>query len=247
MDSLFVEGVAATVSAILVFCGSVWLLLALVLGPRLAYFVTASITLGFVLMMGGVWMYGEPLGPVGELPSWRSVGAAETAAETGFGPAAEFPEGGWFEANAEEKAETEAKASAEGEAPDVLEEAIADGDIQVFENVDQAQVDGDSTRLLDRDGTIFAAVRFEPAPVVEEETDAPGDDDISPEEGDGPAEDDQAPTPGPPEDAEAFVILERDPGNPKSMARLISGLTLGLLLLHLFGLSWSEKRARRVP
>lgn len=255
MDSIFVEGVAATLSAILVFCGSVWLLLALVLGPRLAYFVTASITLGFLLLMGVVWSIGEPLGPVGELPSWSAVGAGDAVEETGFGPAGEYPEGNWFEANPDEAAETEAKSGAEGEAPDFLEAAIEDGDVQAFAELDQAAVDTDATRLFDREGVIFAAVRFEPAPTTEdEEPGTGGEGDIRPERGDKPAEDDPAEgaggppgAEGPSPDAEAFVVLERDPGNPLAKARMITLGTLVLFVLHLLGLSWSEKRARQIP
>ena len=54
MDLTFVEGVAAVVSGVIVFCGSVWLLLSMVMGPRLAYFISASLTLGFLLIMGVV-------------------------------------------------------------------------------------------------------------------------------------------------------------------------------------------------
>jgi hypothetical protein len=252
MDSLFVEGVAATVSAILVFCGSVWLLLTLVLGPRLAYFITASVTLGFVLLMGAVWSYGDPLGPVGVLPSWSEVGVAETAADVGFGPAADYPEDPWFEPSADDAEQNEFATAAETEAVDALEAAIEAGDVTAFGSVSEAAADGEGTRLLIQDGDVIAAVRFEVAPAAEEgdtEGDAPGDEDIAPEEGDSPAEDDAAAAEeeAPDPDAEAFVVLERDPGNPLLMARQITAGTFLLFVLHLFGLSRSEKRARRVP
>ena len=252
MDSLFVEGVAATVSAILIFCGSVWLLLALVLGPRLAYFITASVTLGFVLLMGAVWSYGDPLGPVGVLPSWSEVGAAETAADIGFGPAADYPEDPWFEPSADDAEQNEFATAAETEALDALEAAIEAGDVTAFGSVSEAAADGEGTRLLIQDGDVIAAVRFEVLQAEEgdTETDAPGDQDIAPEEGDSPAEDDAAAAAeedAPDPDAEAFVILERDPGNPLLMARQITAGTFLLFVLHLFGLSRSEKRARRVP
>ena len=70
LDTTFLTGSAAFLSAIIVFCGSVFLLLAFVLGARLAYWVTASVTLSFVFIMGAVWSYGTPLGPVGQLPKW---------------------------------------------------------------------------------------------------------------------------------------------------------------------------------
>ncbi|MDQ3915580.1 MAG: hypothetical protein M3323_09685 [Actinomycetota bacterium] len=251
MDSLFVEGVAATVSAVLVFIGSVWLLLALVLGPRLAYFIAASVTLGFLLLMAAVWSYGTPLGPVGELPSWSEVGVAETAAEIQFGPAADYPEGGWFEPSTDDKEQNEFASSAESEAPDELEAAIDKEKITAFTDIDQAAVDSDATRLIEQGGVTYATVRFEVAPAAEEgdeEGDAPSDTDLSAEPGDPPAEDDAAAEEeGPAPDAEAFVVLERHPGNPSLMARQITAGTFVLFVLHLLGLNWSEKRARRVP
>lgn len=244
MDSLFVEGLAATISAIIVFCGSVWLLLALVLGPRLSYFITASVTLGFLLLMGGVWSVGEPLGPVGELPSYAAVGVADTIDAIQFGPAAEYPEGAWVEAG-EDEALVKLKTGAEGAASDELEAAIEAGEVTAFTAATQATIDSDSTRLLEQGGTFYAAVRFEPIPVVEEEGDAPSDQDIAPEKGDTPAEDDAAAQEGPDENAEAFVVLEQDPGNPSGEARMITVGFFALFVLHLLGLSWSEKRARR--
>ena len=247
MDSLFVEGLAATISSIIVFCGSVWLLLALVLGPRLAYFVSASITLGFLLMMGGVWSIGEPLGPVGELPSYALVGAGDTPDEVQFGPASEFPDGGgWVEAG-EDEALAEIKTGAESAAGEELEAAIEEGTITTFEQLADATVDADATRVLDQGGTLYTMVRFEAIPAVPEEGDDPSDQDITPEKGDNPSEDDAAAeeeeVPG--SDAEAFLVLEQDPGDPSGEARMITGAFLILFVAHLFGLSWSEKRARR--
>ncbi len=54
MDLTFVEGIAAAVSGIIIFCGSVWLLLTMIMGARLAYFVSASLFLGFILIKGVV-------------------------------------------------------------------------------------------------------------------------------------------------------------------------------------------------
>lgn len=251
MDSLFVEGVAATVSAIIVFCGSVWLLLALVLGPRLAYFVSASVTLGFMLLMGAVWSVGEPLGPVGELPSWEELGVAETASEIQFGPAAQYPDGPWVEASPDDPEQGEFATAAETEASDALEAAIEKEEITAFTSANQAAVDKDGTRLYLDGDDVYAAVRLEVAPAAEEgdeEGDAAGDQDITPEEGDSPAEDDAAAEEDAPDpDAEVFVMLERHPGNPLLMARQITAGTFLLFVLHLVGLSWSERRARRVP
>ncbi|MDQ3958174.1 MAG: hypothetical protein M3273_07625 [Actinomycetota bacterium] len=245
MDSLFVEGIAATVSAILVFCGSVWLLLTLVLGPRLAYFVTASVTLGFVLLMGVVWSFGTPLGPTGQLPSWSGIGTGETAADVGFGPAADYPDGGgWFEADPEDTAQAALVAEVEGEATDVLEAAIEKGEVTAFEDAADATVDSDATRLLERDGVTYGAVTFEPTPAEGEETgegDTP-EADLPPETGEPEAEE-TAVDPN----AQVIAVLERDPGNPLGKARTITAGTALVFLVHLFGLSRSEKRSRRVP
>ena len=44
---------------------------------------------------------------------------------------------------------------------------------------------------------------------------------------------------------EYLVVMEYDPGNPLGEARMITLGTFILLVLHLVGLSMSEKRARR--
>src|SRR5687767_12067581 len=95
MDETFVVGIAAFISAVIIFCGSVWLLLAVIMGPKLAYFVSASVTLGFLLIMGAVWSYGTPLGPVGVMPSWNGVDAAASGESLDFGPASSYPESPW--------------------------------------------------------------------------------------------------------------------------------------------------------
>ncbi len=74
MDAIFVEGVAAVLAGIIVFCGSVFFLLSLVVGARLAYFITASVTLAFLSIMGVVWSV-NPLGPLPlSLGRWIALG-----------------------------------------------------------------------------------------------------------------------------------------------------------------------------
>ena len=157
---IFIEGVAAVASAVIVFCGSIWLLLMLVLGARLAYFVTATVTLGVLLIMGVVWSINQ-LGPVGQLPSWSGVAAADTAGEADFGSAASYPEGPW-QAVDRDNAQESAKASElESEAADVLEKAIEDGDITEFENASDALATTDDTRFLEQGGATYGGVTFE--------------------------------------------------------------------------------------
>jgi hypothetical protein len=155
VDTTFLTGSAAFLSAVIVFCGSVFLLLALVMGARLAYMVTASITLAFVLMMGLVWSYGDPLGPVGQLPEWHPVDIGTDASQLEFGPAADYPDGWDVPLEGDETV-----GELETTAGDYLATAIADGDVTEFESPTEAQVDPEATRLLDREGSLHGAVTF---------------------------------------------------------------------------------------
>jgi hypothetical protein len=224
MDETFVTGVGAVAAAILVFCGSIWLLLMFVLGPRLAYFVTASITLGFVLIMGLVWSQVE-LGPVGKLPDWLPVAIGEEAADVDFAAADEYPEGPWQPVDEDNEAETGKASELESGATDYLEDAINEGDISIFSTVSDATVKEDSTRLLEQGGTEYGALTLEPVPLTEEE-EAAG---VEPIEG------------------EVLVVMKYDPGNPLGKARTITAGVFVLFVLHLFGLSRAEKKSRAVP
>jgi hypothetical protein len=207
---IFIEGIAAVGSAIIVFCGSVWLLLMLVMGGKLAYFVTATVTLGVLLIMGIVWSTSE-LGPVGEQPSWSTVGIGEDISEIDFGAASSYPDAPWQEVSDDDASATKKKGELESSAPDSLEAAIEDGEVTTVEAVGDALVDSDSTRLLEQGGTTYGAVKFIPLE---------GDETV------------------------AIAILERDPGNTLGPPRRIALGILVLFLLHLFGLSRVEKRAR---
>jgi hypothetical protein len=213
VDLLFIEGIAAVASAVIVFCGSVFLLLAMVVGGRLAYFVTATISLSVLLIMGVVWSI-NPLGPVGTLPEWRPFQIGADPAELNFGPAADYPERPWLSVDTEDVAQAALASELEGAATEYLDEAITDGTIDVFETAADGIVDSDQTRLLQEDGTQYGAVTIVP---VDED-----------------------------EDASAVAILEYDPGNALGPPRMITAGTFVLFALHLFGLSRSERRARRL-
>jgi hypothetical protein len=213
MDMTFVEGIAAVVSAIIVFCGSVWLLLSMVLGPRLAYFVTASVTLGFLLIMGVVWSL-SPLGPVGETPEWTPLAIGVEGGQLDAGPAEGYPDGGgWREVDTNDEGEITQAAELGSASTEFLEEAIDEASSETgFADAGDATANSDTIRLLEEGDTLYGGVTLEP---------------IEGAEGD--------PT---------VAILEFDPGNPTGPAKMITLATLLLFALHLFGLSWSERRAR---
>jgi len=220
MDELFVTGLGVTISAVLVFCGSVWLVLAVVLGGRLAYFVTASITLAFLLMMGVVWSFVQ-LGPVGQLPSFSAEAVGE-GGDVDFGAAGSFPNEPWRVPDEDDATETTQKSEAESAATDAIAEAISAGEVTSIESADQATAFSDATRLLEQDGVTYAGVIVQQATTGEDQ-----EPDIDPET-----------------EGNVLVILQYDPGNPLGLARSITIGVFVLLVAHLVGLSRSERKVR---
>lgn len=157
---IFIEGVAAVTAAVVVFCGSIWLLLMLVLGARLAYFVTATVTLGILLIMGVVWSLNQ-LGPVGELPSWSGVGAGDTAADIDFSAASSYPDSPWITPDRDVKTEADKASLLENTADNVLADAVEKGKVTTIEDVSSALVDSDATRLLEQGDKTYGAVTIQ--------------------------------------------------------------------------------------
>lgn len=156
-----VIGFAATFSAIIIFCGSVWLLLALVLGGRLAYYVTASVTLGFLLIMSLVWSVGEPLGPVGVPPDWSEVAIGEDASKLNFAEADSYPDAPWVVPDEDDDTQQKQSGELEGAATDYLDAQIKQNKT-AYDAAGDAQVKEDSTRLLEKDGKTYGALVLEP-------------------------------------------------------------------------------------
>ena len=131
MDAITLEGYGVFISALIVFCGSIWLLLSVVLGSRLAYFITASVTLAFVLIMGAVWSFTQ-LGPVGVAPSWTALGVGEDPTEIDFSGASSYPDGDWRPPGAENEEDVTHASESEGAASEALTAAIDDDEITTF-------------------------------------------------------------------------------------------------------------------
>jgi hypothetical protein len=246
MDTILIEGVAAVVSGVIVFCGSVWLLLTMVLGARLAYFVTASVTLAFVVMMGVVWSL-NPLGPVGALPGWEETSVSEDPSELEGPSAGSYPDAPWQEFAEDDEAEQALASDLESSADDALAAAIESGDVQAFEESTQAVVSEGSARVLEADGVRYGAVMLEPAPEAEPAAEEEAEEGSPIQELEVPPVPTPTPTPAsalPDEDARVYAVFELDPGNPLGKARAITLGGLVLLVLHLFGLSLSERRSK---
>lgn len=226
MDTDFFVGNAAFISAILIFCGSVWLLLAVLMGARLAYLVSASVTLAIVLIMSLVWSYGDPLGPVGELPEWDPVDIGTEASALSFGPASQYPNDPWHTAEEDDQLQATQQAELETAATGYLEEAIAEGTIEEYSSPGDVIVTSESARLTEQGGETYGLLQLEPAPAEQEEDGAAA-----------PQEDATGP--------DLFVVMQWDPGNPSRPARQ---LALGVLIVfagHIFLLSRAEKRSKR--
>ena len=226
MDSIFLEGVAATVASTIVFCGSVFLLLMFVMGGRLAYLVTASVTLAFLFIMGLIWSFtnpSAPLGPVGVLPEWEPVSIAEEGQALEGPQASAYPDGGsWSPVDEEDQEQTTQAAELGSAGLDAITEGVEEGTFP--STTENNTADTDTIRFLEQDGDLFGAVTLKP-PAAEEGADAEEE----------PAA--TAPT--------VVGIFEYDPGNPLGAARIFLLGTTVLLILHLVALSMSEKRARR--
>ena len=161
MDIPFLSGMAAFVSSIIVFNGSAFLLLMLVMGARLAYLVTASITLAFLLIMGVVWSI-NPLGPVGQLPEWDPVGVGTDASDVEFGQASAYPNEPWVAPNEEDAAEVTRVADLQSAAQDYVIEAATEGEAEGLPTlVDSTTVPEDSTLLLQEGDEEYGATTVE--------------------------------------------------------------------------------------
>ena len=161
----FVIGLAAVICGVVIFCGSVWLLLTLVVGGRLAYYITASVTIAFILIMGAVWSFGtQPLGPVSEQPSWNPIGISENAAGVNFGPASSYPGDPWAPAPEDDDAKKTQAAELESAAVDFLQEEIDAGEIDAYTNAADTLVAEDSTVLTEQDGKEYGALTLEASP-----------------------------------------------------------------------------------
>ena len=158
---MFWLGIGAVIAAILVFCGSIWLVMSMYVGRRLAYFIVASVTLGVLVILSFVWSF-VPLGPVGTLPTWKPVGVGAEASQTGFAPAARYPEPPWYTPPEDDQEAQDQAGALSTPATDALTAAIGSGKIKTFAVAGDATADAESVRFLNRKGTLYGAIRFEP-------------------------------------------------------------------------------------
>lgn len=239
MDTAAITGGAAVASAIIVFLGSAFLLLSLILGARLAYFVTASITLCFVLIMAVVWSI-NPLGPLGPAPEWEPQAIGEDASALDFEAASDYPDDPWAEPDDEDAAQVTQGSELESDATKYATSTLSEGKIEGLPQLATLQIADDSTRLLQRGDDQYGATLVDvlPPPAIPE-LGIPEDIEAAEAEA-AQAQVELAEPLG-----QLAVVMRYDPGNPLGEARAIAVGTFLLLVLHLIGLSLSERRVRR--
>ncbi|MGH2807257.1 MAG: hypothetical protein ACRDKT_08275 [Actinomycetota bacterium] len=240
MDTAFITGMGAFLSAIIVFIGSAFLLMTLVMGARLAYFVTASITLCFVLIMAVVWSI-NPLGPLGEAPQWTTQAIGEDAEGLDFNQASSYPEDPWAPPDDEDDVQVVQASELESDAMKAVEGELTEG-VEGLPSTATLQIAEDSTRLLQQREDQFGATLVDVLPPSEPpEFGIPSKAErerLSGQEATGAEELEPL--------GQLAVIMEYHPGNQLGPARMIALGTLILLVLHLVGLSLAERRGRRV-
>jgi hypothetical protein len=118
---LFSLGVLSVICGLLLFGGSVYLILTGIFGKKMAYLVEATCFFAFLTLLASVWTFGfwsqgpqtpTNLGPQGTPPHWQPVAAGLQSSSTRFPVALEYPGGAWKEPNAGSEASVEPFATA---------------------------------------------------------------------------------------------------------------------------------------
>jgi hypothetical protein len=115
---VFLKGTLAVIIGIVLFVGSVYLLLAAVFGVRMGYLVLAVALFGWMILLSALWTFGAPgtlknLGPrptgegAGAAPHWEPFGSGVEAASPRYPVVEQYPFGSWEEPTGEAVAEVE--------------------------------------------------------------------------------------------------------------------------------------------
>jgi hypothetical protein len=89
-----------TIAAVILFCGSIYLLLSAVFGLRMGYLVAATGFFAFFIILAALWAFGAPgtlpyLGPKGSLATWEPLAAGEDLRSPTFPVIDRYPGGPW--------------------------------------------------------------------------------------------------------------------------------------------------------
>lgn len=95
-----IEGVLAVVMSIVLFCGSVYLLLSAIFGLRMAYLIAATGLFGFMIILSAIWAFGAPgtpkyLGPKGKLAAWVALAEGTSVRSPSLPVVEKYPQAPW--------------------------------------------------------------------------------------------------------------------------------------------------------
>ncbi len=96
----FWKGIAVLVAAIIIFIGSVYIILAAFLGRVMGYLVITVSLFGWMIILSAIWAFGVPgtpknLGPRGTEPHWQVFAAGTGTISSRFAETTRFPGRPW--------------------------------------------------------------------------------------------------------------------------------------------------------
>jgi hypothetical protein len=110
LSETFWKGVAVTVAALILFVGSVYLVLSAVFGLRMGYLVLAVSLFGWMIILSALWVFGATFfgagtpvnqGPRGTEPHWQVFAAGTGPVESStYAQTATWPDAPWREQTA---------------------------------------------------------------------------------------------------------------------------------------------------
>jgi hypothetical protein len=100
LSPTFAKGIIVIVCAFILFIGSVYVLLAALLGRKMGYFVLATAFFGWMIVLTSLWTLGAPgtlrdLGPRGTEAHWQVFAAAPGQITSKYPEIAKYPSSPW--------------------------------------------------------------------------------------------------------------------------------------------------------
>jgi hypothetical protein len=127
-----IEGTLVVVAAMVIFAGSVFLLLSAIFGLRMGYLLAATGFFAFMLILSALWVFGAPgtpryLGPKGELPAWIPLAAGQELTSPTYPAVLErYPDDPWTSPEEDPSLTAEVEASTLAMQEFLAEEAQAE-------------------------------------------------------------------------------------------------------------------------
>lgn len=161
-----IEGTLVVISGLILFVGTVWLLLAAIFGVRMGYLQTMVGMFGFMIILSAIWAFGAPgtppnLGPKGELPHWEPVAAGAVIESEQYPIIDAYPGEPWKSPEDDETLELEAETASDTIAEFLAEEATH----HLEETGGEGEIAADAFHVRDlrfaeaEDGTQLAVAR----------------------------------------------------------------------------------------